>query len=370
MSLQVMLLFSSMLLAAAADGMDLPSASNASQQVQIKELTSTLLPHLRGSLVTWASADLLVPSVDATITAFYDALTTKDVEAAVGLFADYGVYVHTDQPTEKGKDGLRALFRRLFTYYQGPVNASVVDIQDARPLATAVIVTRTGLPEAMRDSFFLVGGKIKQLMTTRANSKDPSAPKTVMPTILNGTQNQDPVKEKEAVERAVDVYFTGFVGLNPKQMQSAYWEHPIYMLDFNIARKTPFGCSESQDCGSAPYFHSRGELLSAFQGFCNGYVNLNHQFEVVQVYGDLALATTQSFGCEGDKVTPQGSAPMPNREMFVLVKKGGEWKLKSYMFTYNPAPAIKPPVSVCPPKAPTATPVLPTPPVGESNRGS
>merc|ERR1712146_329459 len=49
--------------------------------------------------------------------------------------------------------------------------------------------------------------------------------------------------------------------------------------------------------------------------------NLHHHFEVVQVYGDLALATTQSFGCEGDEVTPQGSAPMPNREMFVRSRR-------------------------------------------------
>jgi len=186
-------------------------------------------------------------------------------------------------------------------------------------------------------------------MTTRANSNDPSAPRTVEPTVLSGTQSKDPVQEKEAVERAVDVYFTGFVGLNPNGMQSAFWEDPIYMFDFNIARKVPFGCSVSEDCGSAPYFTSRGELLPAFQGFCNGYINLNHQFEVVQVYGDLALATTVSFGCEGDFVTPQGSAPMPNREIFVLVKKNGEWKIKSYMFTYDPASPIKPPVSECPP---------------------
>merc|ERR1712048_1451395 len=293
------------------------------------------------------SADLSAPAVDAGVAAFYDALSAKDVEAAVGVFADDGVYVHTGHKTARGKVGLRVLFQGLVEHFERPVNASAVDVQVAGRHATSVIASRMGF----RDSFFFVGGKIKYRMTTRAHSNDPSATKTVEATVLNGAQTTDPVQEKEAVERAVDVYFTGFVGLNPKGMQSAFWEDPIYMFDFNAARQVPFGCSMSQDCGSAPYFTSRGELLPAFQGFCNGYINLNHQFEVVQVYGDLALATTVSFGCEGIYVTPQGSAPMPNREIFVLVKKNAEWKIKSYMFTYDPASPIKPPVSVCPPKA-------------------
>jgi len=262
----------------------------------------------------------------------------------VGVFADDGVYDHTGHKTARGKVGLRVLFQGLFKHYEGPVNASAVDVQVAGRHATSVIASRTGF----RDSFFFADGKIKQLMTTRAHSNDP-APKTVKPTVLNGAQSKDPVQEKAAVERAVDVYFTGFVGVSPEGMQSAFWEDPIYMFDFNTARQVPFGCSVSQDCGSAPYFTSRDELLPAFQGFSKGYINLKHQFEVVQVYGDLALATTVSFGCEGDFVTPRGSAPMPNREIFVLVKKNGEWKIKSYMFTYDPASPIKPPVSVCPP---------------------
>jgi len=211
-------------------------------------------------------------------------------------------------------------------------------------LVFAATVTRPG----KRDSLFMARGRIKAMFTTNASPKDdfPNATETLsLPVPWWG------VPEVEKVKAAVDVYFNSFVAKKPEGMLSAFAPGRVdYMFDFSPDRKVPFACMMSEDCGTAPAMFDGASLSNAFNGFTQGYTNLNHKFEIAEVYGNMALATTVSLGCEGDFVTPNGEPPMPNRELFVVVKQAGEWKIKSYMFTYDPASPLTPPVDRCLPQ--------------------
>lgn len=281
-------------------------------------------------------------SDEPVITSFYDAIRDGDAALAASFFTEDGVYKHTDQDVANRED-LESLLTKVASYVDGELNPQMVDIQTAGNAEAT-----SALREGMRDQFFVVDNKIRAMMTTRNHPDDKPAPESVAPVVRGDEAPSNMEDEIEAVKSAVDVYFDGFVASDAAGMQSAFSEDPVvYMFDFNPDRNVPFACYMSPDCSSAPYFTSGAELLSAFQGFTQGYINLNHEFDIVEVYGDLALATTSSFGCEGDNVTPSGSDPMPNHEIFTLVKEDAGWKIKSYSFTYASQSPISPPVEIC-----------------------
>lgn len=285
---------------------------------------------------------------------FYEALNRGDLWAVVDLFAENAIYAHTGLPTATSRDQLVNLFQSMFN--AGVVNQmpKVLDTQiagGADGSAQAFIATRRGFPgeDAVRDVLFVADGKIKAMMTTHSSPKDPHVTPDARTNIAFAPISHN-AQEMQAVKDTIDVYFDGFAALNPEKMQSVYAQDLFYMFDFSPARHVPFGCAVDPGfCFRAPFYTKKEQLLPAFQGFAQGYVNLNHKFETVAVYGHLALVTTVSFGCEGDNVTPKGSKAMPNREHFVLLKTNGVWTIHSYMFTYDPDSPIKPPVGTCPP---------------------
>lgn len=69
------------------------------------------------------------------------------------------------------------------------------------------------------------------------------------------------------------------------------------------------------------------------------------------MWGQLALVTVASNGCEGNDLTPEGTPPMPSRVMIVLHKALGtkfkKWKIHSFMFTDDPASQLTGPVAKC-----------------------
>lgn len=101
-------------------------------------------------------------------------------------------------------------------------------------------------------------------------------------------------------------------------------------------RRIPYACSYSfPECGTAPYFNHHSQLGPAFNYFVQGRTELNHTLRRVHLYGNMGVMTTITYGCEGAYVSPAGTAPMPNRELFVLIPQNGVMKLWLYTFTYN-----------------------------------
>jgi len=290
----------------------------------------------------------------------YDALQKDDVENVVPQFFDSdAIYAHTGAPTAKGHQAIIDLLNGFIRRDVPVQEPKVLDTQIAGGVQAYIAVRNAFHSDhSVRDSIFVNAGKIRAMMTTLASPNDPAAEPLEDVNIHFEPNRHDP-KLEDDVKKAVNVYFDGFTHLNPEKMQSAYWEDIFYMFDFSPDRHVPFGCtSDPGYCGRAKFYTKRDELLKVFQGFASGYVNLNHKFPIVEVYGDVALATSVSLGCEGTYVTPEGQKPMPNREQFVLLKKEGVWKIHSYMFTYDPASPLTPPVTTCPAKAMADTIVL------------
>lgn len=282
----------------------------------------------------------------------YDALQKDDVENVVPRFFDAdAIYAHTGVPTAKGHYAIIHLLKGFIRRESPAQEAKVLDSQIAGG-AQAYIAVRKGFQSvSVRDSIFVTAGKIRAMMTTLASPNDPEVEPRENSNIHFEPNRHEPKLEEE-VKKAVTVYFDGFMSLNAEKMQSAYLKDIFYMFDFSPERHVPFGChSDPGPCSRAKFYTTRDELLPVFKGFASGYVNLNHEYPIVDVYGDMALATSVSLGCEGTHVTPEGQKPMPNREQFVLLKNEGVWKIHSYMFTYDPASPLKPPMTTCPAKA-------------------
>lgn len=281
---------------------------------------------------------------DPVVSSFYAVWSDgawKDLANAV--FSPKAIYEHTGEPSAQGPSEIKALFKRLGKL--SSTNYRVVDVQQASK-HKVVIVFRDGF----RDKLIIDGDRIKLAMTVKADPNDQNLP-AVKEAVQHAPNKIFNAKmDRMAVQEAVDYYFNGFMGLRGDQMADAFVQEGLYMMyDLNAERKVPFACSMSQDCGTAPFMSTQEVLRQATAGFTNGFIKLNHKFTKVKLLGsELAYATTITFGCEGDAVTPPGTKPMPNRELFVLVKTPQNgWKIKSYFFTYDPASPLKPPVPEC-----------------------
>ena len=68
-------------------------------------------------------------------------------------------------------------------------------------------------------------------------------------------------------------------------------------------------------------------------------LNVKFVFEEVTVSGDLATVITSSAGKVFVK-EPAIEVPEANREVFVLNKVDGKWKIKNYMFNKSEAPPL------------------------------
>ncbi|MFH5208801.1 YybH family protein [Antrihabitans sp. NCIMB 15449] len=80
------------------------------------------------------------------------------------------------------------------------------------------------------------------------------------------------------------------------------------------------------------------ELLAAYrQIFATIRLDIAFTVHEVVVDGDLAYATTGSKGLV-TVLEPDVTAPEENREVFVLKRSGGDWKIARYMFNKPAAP--------------------------------
>jgi uncharacterized protein (TIGR02246 family) len=82
----------------------------------------------------------------------------------------------------------------------------------------------------------------------------------------------------------------------------------------------------------APMFAGREALLQAFEPFRNNPgQKCRYEFDEILVGGDRASARTHSSGTVVNRETSEAS-PASWRELFVLRRTRGRWKIASYMF--------------------------------------
>lgn len=82
----------------------------------------------------------------------------------------------------------------------------------------------------------------------------------------------------------------------------------------------------------APVFAGREALLRAFEPLrSNPGQECRYEFDEILVEGDLASARTHSSGTVVNRETGE-ARPASWRELFVLRRIGGRWKIANYMF--------------------------------------
>lgn len=299
------------------------------------------------------------PQLPDAVNTFYNAVEGScNCDELWRVVHDDVVWIHTGIPTQKGKQDICNMLLSDSVHSQISDTTTVdkvSSVSDGFIQAESVIVQRFWgniRNYGKREGFIITNGKIMAVMTTNASPDDPTD-ETGQHSWVGSESTVEfhtvPEGELEVVQKAVDVYFDAFERKNPSMMRSAYSQDPIYLFDFNQERQTPFGCSMSSDCATAPFFNQGDQLLPAFQGFCAepGHIELNRQTELGIVMGNLAFIITTSYGCEGIYVTPDGTDAMPNREIYAVVNRDGQWKIQSYMFTFDPAPTLTPPTQTC-----------------------
>lgn len=307
-----------------------------------------------------ASSDLPYPIAD-----FYDAIISKNTHQALEFFSNDAMYVHTTEVTAHGHGDISNLLVKVVNSHTTAITQTALIDHTTTGTASSVAVARTSQPRDYRDVFWLEGEKIKAIWTTKANSQqsgcaamnqDPPAPGSVLKVNGDGMQEGD----AEAAHNAIELYFCGFGTAQVGDiMRQAYRNDAIFMADFDsdrvqgTASLAPLDGTGGQGCDTLGFWTGVGQENSiAAQGFNNfvqGNVNLNRDDSDMTLYGDMAIMTSTSNGCEGDHVTPDGNPPMPNRELYVLVRTGTQWKIKLYTFSYDPAvpPTTKAPVDKC-----------------------
>lgn len=294
------------------------------------------------------------------ILAFYGAVQ-GDTTTVLEFMDEEAYWSHTGQPLAFGKQNIEDLFKKetvrsVITETTTVQYVATEGLDEGHDASSFVVTRRGGSEDHKRDAFVLVEDKIKMVWTTNAHAADPTLPdgkpwydaNKIL--VSGGDANAD---EVEGVQTAIEVYFHGFVGHDASAMQRPYHqEHPLFLMDFEPTRRAPGACEVSDDCGTYPYINNFDDLLPTFEAFVTqpSNIQLSREFIPVgtMVHGDFAYISTVSYGCEGNIVTPNGTAPMPNRELFVATRDAAAgWKIRFYMFTFDPDSPISPPVEIC-----------------------
>ncbi len=85
----------------------------------------------------------------------------------------------------------------------------------------------------------------------------------------------------------------------------------------------------------APLSKGQEQLRAAYEGLYNAFqLAVKYMMEEVAVNGDYAYARTSSKGKSLIRGTGD-TVPVDNKELFVLHKEAGQWKIAQYIFNGN-----------------------------------
>ena len=145
-------------------------------------------------------------------------------------------------------------------------------------------------------AFFIVG----------CNNPSPSS------TIKNDTKMN--ASEKQAIEALLKTYETALNASDTKAVLLLYAEEGVFMPS------------------EAPSSIGLAAIERAYQ-FVFSQIKLNIQFFIdeIEIHGDLAFARTISRG-NTDVLAAGINVPEENRELFILKKEAGSWKIARYIF--------------------------------------
>ena len=121
-------------------------------------------------------------------------------------------------------------------------------------------------------------------------------------------------EEKQKIEALLSEYKKSLNTSDAKLAQSLYTKDGVFM-----PTEAPSGIGSEGILKSYEYIFSQIQL------------NIEFFIEEIEVEGNMAFAVTSSKGTV--KIHANGvEAPEANRELFVLEKVDGEWKIARYMF--------------------------------------
>ncbi|MEZ4776533.1 MAG: SgcJ/EcaC family oxidoreductase [Bacteroidia bacterium] len=130
--------------------------------------------------------------------------------------------------------------------------------------------------------------------------------KTEMETIIN--------TEKAAIENMLFAYRDALNASDVSKVLPLYTEDGVFMPS------------------SAPTSVGQEQVKGAYEFvFSNIQLNIEFYIDEIVVNGDFALARTTSKGTTLIHATGE-TVPEENRELFVLQKTSGSWKIARYMF--------------------------------------
>lgn len=134
--------------------------------------------------------------------------------------------------------------------------------------------------------------------------------------IKTTTQNTEIMQkeEKQKIEELLNVYKKSLNTSDAQLAQSLYTKDGVFM-----PTEAPSGIGSENILKSYEYVFSQIKL------------NVEFFIEEIEVEGNMAFAVTSSKGIV--KIYANGvEVPEANRELFVLEKADGDWKIARYMF--------------------------------------
>ncbi len=140
------------------------------------------------------------------------------------------------------------------------------------------------------------------------------------PNFSNNKNNKMNSLERKSVENLLRNYETELNAANTKAIVKLYSEDGIFMPS-----EAPTSIGKEQVEAAYNFVFSQIKLT------------INFTFDEIEIQGDLAFARTISKG--NVEVFAAGiTVPEENRELFILKKKNGLWKIHRYIFNKMTAP--------------------------------
>lgn len=298
--------------------------SNSPNNSEVNTSATTTAPASAAPASTTAPVDSKeTENIKNLLTSYRDALAASDVSSVVSQYTADGVMMPTGAPTAIGTEQIKAVYEGIFSGTELNLNFSIDEIivdgdygiVRSTSKGTALIkATNKTAPEENRELFVVqkVDGEWK-IARYIFNKTDVINSATSAKVTIGSPEVTDET-EKALIEKQLASYSDALATTNLDNILSVYTDDAVVL---------PPG---------SPTAEGKDAIKTTYEGiFSNVVLDLKFNIDEIVLNGDYGFVRTTSSGTALNKATNE-SGPEENRELFVVQKVNGEWKIARYMF--------------------------------------
>lgn len=262
-------------------------------------------------------------AIRSLLTAYRNALAMSDAEAVASNYTVDGVVMGPGSPTAMGEDlddTYAAIFEGVglnldFTVANMVIGEKYAVVQSTSDGTALVNATGERVPEQNRELFIMekVDGEWK-IARYMYNKMDVLAPADNMDVVENTTTGAAADDEEQIRDLIASTYRDALAASNAEAITAAFTENGVVM--------PPEGAT----------YRGSEAVKGNYEGIFSA-VSLDLQFTIdeIVVDGDYGFVRSTSNGT-ATVLDTEESAPEVNRELWVVHKENGEWKIAFYMY--------------------------------------